>query len=52
MAEHRPHIHPLGLLTPPPLLLFQLLYALEMRNGPDVTLAEPELLVQQGSGCV
>lgn len=33
MAEHHLHVHPLGLLGPPPLLLFQLLDALRRPGG-------------------
>lgn len=33
MAEHHLHVHPLGLLGPPPLLLLQLLDALRRPGG-------------------
>lgn len=33
MAEHHLHVHPLGLLGPPPLLLLQLLDALRGAGG-------------------
>lgn len=43
VSKHRPHVHPLSFFSPSSLFLFQLLYALKMRDnqtsvgGPSVT---------------